>query len=111
MAMTTFLATTTDTTASPSTVNVSDVTTAAALAGNVTELAEGGCGEDGAACNVTVSLAPGDLALCSRLAPPPVPPWLRDSPARLHQLTRHCKSWTLYNGKGWTLQELDAVQR
>ena len=100
IAMTTFHAVH-DSTTSSSVVNASDVTTAASP--NVTELSEGGCGEDGTACNVTQT--PVDLALCTRLAPPPVPPWLRDSPSRLHELTRHCRSWTLYNGKtrSWTL--------
>ncbi|XP_076442246.1 uncharacterized protein LOC143281136 [Babylonia areolata] len=61
---------------------------------NVSTATDGGCGKDGGPCNVTQP--PGGLALCTRLAPPPVPPWLRESPGRLYQMTKHCRSWSLY---------------
>lgn len=73
---------------------------------DVTELS----GEDYAECDdvtcVLTTPEPLDLSVCERLAPPPVPPWLQDAPSRLHEMTRHCRSWTLYQGQQLLSQSL-----
>ncbi|KAL8579743.1 hypothetical protein ACOMHN_040520 [Nucella lapillus] len=91
-------------------INISDVisTMTSSFDGTANSTdAAGGCGNGegggGSGSNCTVTQSPpsppppgGNEALCTRLAPPPVPPWLRDSPGRLYQMTKHCKSWSLY---------------
>lgn len=83
-----------DTTTEPPTIAIINTTVTTATTANLTDPLS--CNDE-AGVTCSIQLGSGDPVMCTRLAPPPVPPWLEESPSRLHELTKHCRSWTLYH--------------